>query len=218
LYSLDRYVYTNTMDPFGISTSHVTPRSVSSTARSDAHNREKQSQFSPQKADSKLDVNNKTSNNTSDESLAKLKAKDRMVRAHESAHRQAGGRFIRGRTGFKTEKGSDGKEYAVAGDVKIDTSGVAGDSKATLAKAQLIERAALAPADPSTQDRVVAAKAAKMAALARADIAKQRAEKMREDDSAMDVQAGISNANLKAINSFQSLQSAESTEAIDLVV
>ena len=205
------------MDPFGISTNQHASRSVSSTARGDAQNRDKQSQFSPQNTNSKSESNTK-SNKTSDESLSELKAKDRMVRAHESAHRQAGGRFIRGRTGFKTEKGSDGKTYAVAGDVKIDTSAVVGDSKATLAKAQLVERAALAPADPSTQDRVVAAKAAKMAALARADIAKQRAEKMREDDSAMDVQAGISNANLKAINSFQALQSSESTDAIDLVV
>jgi hypothetical protein len=198
------------MDPSAISTNQSINRSISSTSRGDAQNREKQSAFSSNNIEKKL--------KEGDESLSELKAKDRMVRAHESAHRQAGGRFIRGRTGFKTEKGSDGREYAVAGDVNIDTSAIAGDSKATLAKAQLIERAALAPADPSTQDRVVAAKAAKMAALARAEISKQRAEKMREDDSAMDVQAGISNANLKAISAFQALQSSESVDAIDLVV
>lgn len=209
------------MDPSGLSTNHLTARSVTSPLRTDAQNREKHSQFLT--ADTKnKQVADKLSNkrlvNESDESLSKLKTRDRQVRAHEAAHRQAGGRFIRGRAGFKTEKGSDGKEYAVAGDVKIDSSGIPGDSKATLAKAQLIERAALAPADPSTQDRVVAAKAARMAAIARADISKQRAENMREDDSAMDIQSGVTNANLKAINAFQSLQSAETVEAIDLVV
>jgi len=209
------------MDPSSISISQFSNRVVSSTTQSDAQKREKHSPFvspnSVNKTDSKkLSNNNSTTENN--DSLAKLKAKDRQVRAHESAHRQAAGNLIRGRTGFKTEKGSDGKEYAVAGDVRIDTSGVPGDSKATLAKAQLIERAALAPANPSTKDRLVAAKAARMAAIARADISKQRAMKMREDDSAMNIQPGVSNANMKAINAFQSLQSSESIEAIDLVV
>jgi len=209
------------MDPSAIVSSKNTNRSVSSTSRTDAQNREKNSQFLSPDTDNKINSHKLTHKklvNESDETLSKLKARDRQVRAHESAHRQVAGRYIRGRTGFKTEKGSDGKEYAVAGDVKIDTSAVAGDSKATLAKAQLIERAALAPADPSTQDRGVAAKAARMAAIARADISKQRAERMREDDSAMDVQAGITQANLKAINAFQSLQSSETVDAIDLVV
>ncbi len=209
------------MDPSGIISNQFSNRVVPVTSRANAQNREKQSQFLSSDTDNKISsnkLNPKTTDENTDESLSKLKAIDRQVRAHEAAHRQAAGRFIRGRTGFKTEKGADGKEYAVAGDVKIDTAAVAGDPQATLAKAQLVGRAALAPADPSTQDRVVAAKAARMAAIARVDIAKQRAEMMRNDDSAMDVQAGISDANLKAINAFQSLQSSESAEAIDLVV
>ncbi|VAW93187.1 hypothetical protein MNBD_GAMMA22-683 [hydrothermal vent metagenome] len=209
------------MDPSGIISNQFSNRVVPFSSRSDAQNREKQSQFLSSETENKISsnkLNPNTSNEKNEESLSKLKATDRQVRAHEAAHRQAGGRFIRGTTGFKTENGSDGKEYAVAGDVKIDTSAIAGDPKATLAKAELVGRAALAPADPSTQDRVVAAKAARMAAIARAEITKQRAEMMRNDDSAMNVQAGISNANLKAINSFQSLQSSESVDAIDLVV
>lgn len=209
------------MDPSSIVSSKNINRAVLASSHTGAQNKEKQSQFLSLDPENKIisnKLNNKKLVNESDENLSKLKARDRQVRAHESAHRQVGGRYIRGKTGFKTEKGSDGKEYAVAGDVRIDSSPIAGDSKATLAKAQLIERAAMAPADPSTQDRVVAAKAARMAAIARADISRQRAEKMREDDSAMDVQAGITNANLKAINAFQTLQSSDSVEAIDLVV
>lgn len=209
------------MDPSGIISNQFTTRVVSSPTRTNAQNREKHSQFLSSDTENKINshkLSSKELKTEPDDSLANLKARDRQVRAHEAAHRQAGGRFIRGRTGFKTEKGSDGREYAVAGDVKIDASGVPGDSKATLAKALLIERAALAPADPSTKDRAVAAKAARMAAMARADISKQRAAQMREDDSAMNVQQGVSKANLKAINTFQSLQSTESNQAIDLVV
>jgi len=209
------------MDPSGISSSQFASRIVSSPSRSDADNREKRSQFVSSDTDNKTRSNKLSRdklNNESDELLSKLKTRDRQVRAHEAAHRQVAGRYVRGRTGFKTEKGSDGKEYAVSGDVSIDTSAIPGDSKATLAKAQLVGRAALAPADPSTQDRVVAAKAARMAAIARADIAQQRADKMRQDDDAMDVQPGVSNANAKAINTFQSIQSFHSDEAMDLVV
>jgi len=209
------------MDPSATITNQFTNRSVSSPLRSDAQNREKRSQFLTSDIENKKSSQKLSSNNSKNEeesSLSKLKARDRQVRAHESAHRQAAGRYIRGRTGFKTEKGTDGREYAVAGDVKIDTAPIPGDSKATLAKAQLVGRAALAPADPSTQDRVVAAKAARMAAIARADISKQRADQMRADDAAMNVQSGITDANLKAISAFQSLQTTETVEAIDLVV
>lgn len=150
--------------------------------------------------------------------LDQLKQRDRQVRAHETAHRNVGGRYIRGRSGFRTELGDDGRQYAVAGDVKIDTAPVHGDPKATLAKAIIINNAALAPADPSTQDRNVAAKAARMAVQARAEISRQRQEKMREDDAAMNIQPGISEKNAFAINAFTTLQSSAEVEAIDLVV
>ena len=59
----------------------------------------------------------------------------------------------------------------MAGEVKIDTSEIPGDPQATLLKAQIIRRAALAPATPSAQDRQVAAQATAMAQQARIELA-----------------------------------------------
>ncbi|MBL7003028.1 MAG: SprA-related family protein [Gammaproteobacteria bacterium] len=101
--------------------------------------------------------------------LESLKKADRAVRAHELAHSSVGGQYTGG-TSYQYEKGSDGVLYAVAGEVSIDTAKIPNDPQATLAKAQIVQRAALAPADPSAQDRQVAAKAAAMAQNARAEI------------------------------------------------
>jgi hypothetical protein len=91
---------------------------------------------------------------------------DRQVRAHEAAHMAAGGQYIRGAATYTYETGPDGKQYAVGGEVSIDTSPVSGDPKATVRKMEKVETAALAPADPSPQDRAVAAQAAREAAEA----------------------------------------------------
>jgi hypothetical protein len=101
--------------------------------------------------------------------IRKLAERDREVRAHEQAHASVGGEFA-GAISLTTERGPDGKNYAVAGEVSIDTSKVANDPQATLDKSQVIRNAALAPADPSSQDRRVAALANQMAVEARADI------------------------------------------------
>jgi hypothetical protein len=59
--------------------------------------------------------------------------------------------------------------YAVGGEVSIDTSPVKGDPQATIAKMEAIKRAALAPADPSGQDRSVASEASQEESKARQD-------------------------------------------------
>lgn len=94
--------------------------------------------------------------------VKELAKRDREVKAHESAHKASGG----GHTGAATyeyQNGPDGKQYAVGGHVSIDAGPVSGNPEATLRKAQALQRAALAPADPSGQDRAVAAAATKMA-------------------------------------------------------
>ncbi len=102
--------------------------------------------------------------------VRKLKDKDRRVRAHEQAHLSAAGGLARSGAKFEYQTGPDGQRYAVGGEVSIDTSAVEGDPQATLRKAERIRRAALAPADPSAQDRAVAAEAAAMAAEAQQDL------------------------------------------------
>jgi hypothetical protein len=102
--------------------------------------------------------------------VEQLKQRDREVRAHEQAHRSAGGSYIRSGIQFEFETGPDGKRYAVGGEVSIDTSKVPGDPRATMQKAQIIRQAALAPAEPSAQDQRVAAEATQMETTARSEL------------------------------------------------
>ena len=99
--------------------------------------------------------------------LQQLQARDREGRAHELAHVAAGAGLVRSGASFAYQRGPDGRFYAVGGEVSIDTAPVAGDPLATERKAEQIMRAALAPAQPSGQDRAVAAQAANMAMEAR---------------------------------------------------
>lgn len=110
--------------------------------------------------------------------IDKLKQRDREVRAHERAHSSVGGQHA-GPPQLEYERGPNGVLYAVGGEVSINTSPVPDNPEATLAKAEQISRAALAPVDPSAQDRLVAAQAQGMAIEARAEIA----EKARPENS-----------------------------------
>jgi hypothetical protein len=101
--------------------------------------------------------------------IKQLKSRDREVRAHEAAHIAAGGSTVRSGAKLSYVRGPDGVLYATGGEVSIDTS-PASTPEATLAKAEKIRRAALAPAHPSQQDRAVAAAAARMAMQARQQI------------------------------------------------
>jgi hypothetical protein len=100
-----------------------------------------------------------------------LAARDREVRAHEQAHMAAGGQYA-GAASYQYQRGPNGVSYAVGGEVPISTSKEA-TPEATLRKAQIIRRAALAPAEPSPQDRKVAAMATQMESAARVELARE---------------------------------------------
>lgn len=106
--------------------------------------------------------------------VEELKARDTEVRAHEQAHIAAGGSYVRGGARYDYQTGPDGKKYAVGGEVSIDTSAVEGDPQATINKAQVILKAALAPAEPSGQDKAVAAQARQMMASARKELMSEK--------------------------------------------
>jgi len=106
--------------------------------------------------------------------IGKLKRRDAEVRRHEAAHKRAAGSFAKGGPKFEFQSGPDGKQYAVGGEVSIDTSKVAGDPQATIRKMQQVRRAALAPANPSSQDRAVAATAARIEQEARTQALEKR--------------------------------------------
>jgi hypothetical protein len=112
--------------------------------------------------------------------IQELKKRDAAVRRHEQAHLSAAGPYAKSGAVFDYQTGPDGKQYAVGGHVDIDAGAVPGDPKATIAKAEQVKRAALAPADPSAQDRAVAAQAASTEATARA----QEAQKSQQGDNA----------------------------------
>jgi hypothetical protein len=100
--------------------------------------------------------------------LRSMKQRDREVRQHEQAHLAAGGAHVNGGATFGYETGPDGRRYAVSGEVSIDAAPLPDDPEATIRKMQVVRSAALAPAEPSAQDRAVAVEAAQTEAEARA--------------------------------------------------
>lgn len=116
-----------------------------------------------------------------------LKSRDTEVRTHEQAHMAAGGRYITSGASYEYQTGPDGQDYAVGGEVGIDTSPVSGDPAATIAKARTLMRAALAPADPSAQDQRVAAAAESMESTALQDLVElQQGERISASAPAAD--------------------------------
>ena len=107
--------------------------------------------------------------------IARLRQRDREVRAHEQAHAAVGGRYA-GAPSFTYTNGPDGKRYAIGGEVSIDSGAIANDPQATISKMEVVIRAALAPAEPSAQDQRVAAQAQVTLSQARADLAQLRRE------------------------------------------
>ncbi len=105
--------------------------------------------------------------------IEKLAARDREVKAHEQAHLNAAGSYASSAPSFTFQTGPDGKSYAIGGEVQIDTSTTPGDPEATLRKAEIIRRAALAPAQPSDQDRAVAQSASAMIVKAQIELLQQ---------------------------------------------
>jgi len=91
--------------------------------------------------------------------IAQLRARDREVRAHEMAHVAAAGGYVTSGPHYTYQKGPDGRQYAIGGEVGIDVSPERGP-EATIRKMQIVQQAALAPANPSAQDMRVAAAAA----------------------------------------------------------
>lgn len=122
--------------------------------------------------------------------VQELKQRDQEVRTHEHAHVAAGGQYVRGGVQYEYQTGPDGKRYAVGGEVSIDTSPVSGDPEATIRKAQTIRRAALAPAQPSAQDRRAAAAASQMEMKARQEMMAEKLE--GEGETSAPAEGGLS--------------------------
>jgi len=105
-----------------------------------------------------------------------MKKRDREVRAHEQAHKAVAGSYG-GAIRYDYETGPDNNRYAVGGHVPIDMSEVPNSPERTAQKMEVIQRAAMAPGDPSAADRSVASRAAQIGNKAKVEVAKLRYEK-----------------------------------------
>lgn len=114
--------------------------------------------------------------------LAKLKITDAEVKRHENAHKAMAAGLQTSGPNYEYETGPDGKKYAVAGDVNISYQ-KSSDPEVNLKNAQKLKAAALAPADPSAQDRSVARKADMEIAKAKQEILEEQLNKDNENNN-----------------------------------
>ncbi|WP_271273397.1 putative metalloprotease CJM1_0395 family protein [Aliamphritea hakodatensis] len=153
------------------------------------------------------------------EQIQQLATRDREVRQHEQAHASAGGAHA-GAPSYEYRKGPDGRLYAVSGEVSIDTSAVPNDPQATLEKAEIVLRAALAVSEPSGADRAVAARATALAEQARAELSTQDAsgaesageESVTADGLSGETDAGRADALKEELSDNQAASEREEDE------
>lgn len=125
--------------------------------------------------------------------ISQLESRDREVRIHEQAHAAVGGQYVTSGPSYTYQTGPDGKRYAVGGNVGIDVSPIPNDPQATLAKARQVIQAAMAPAQPSSQDYAVAQSAQAMMQQAQQELATQQQASMTgETDAESDNQRAAS--------------------------
>ncbi|MBO6674317.1 MAG: hypothetical protein JJ908_04815 [Rhizobiales bacterium] len=128
--------------------------------------------------------------------VRELKKRDAEVKAHEQAHATVGGAYASAPK-YTYTRGPDGKKYAVGGEVQIDTSPER-TPDATIRKMDIVIRAALAPAEPSSQDRAVARQAQQQRLEAQQQVAQQQASERKpgapeevESAGAVGMEAGL---------------------------
>ncbi|HNP97299.1 MAG TPA: putative metalloprotease CJM1_0395 family protein [Cyclobacteriaceae bacterium] len=113
-------------------------------------------------------------------------SRDSEFRNHEQSHIASPGILTKWGIFFLFTK-SDGKIYAVGGEVSIDTYfSCPSNPQATLQKSQQIRAAPLAPADPSAQDRAVALSANALEAAARQELQRKTNEESSPSEKSTD--------------------------------
>ena len=103
------------------------------------------------------DSKNLANNPQLQQEIIKLQQIDAHVKAHEAAHKAAGG-DLAGSASYTYKIGPDGKRYAVAGEVPIAIK-KGKTPEETIKNMEQVKAAVLAPSDPSPQDLKVAATA-----------------------------------------------------------
>ncbi len=157
------------------------------------------------KKDNNVNNESNSEEDFSDEDKALIKnleKRDAEVRQHEQTHIAAGSGIVRGGASYSYQTGPDGKQYAIGGEVQIDMSPVEGDPEATIRKMQQVQRAAMAPSEPSGQDYSVASSAKSNEAAARSELTSSESE---DSDSS---KSGINTSNNTLASNSSKLLSA----------
>ncbi|NRG17266.1 hypothetical protein HPQ64_06170 [Rhizobiales bacterium] len=147
--------------------------------------------------------------------VRELKQRDTEVRQHEQAHAAVGGPYA-GSPQYEFTTGPDGKKYATSGEVPIDASPERTPEQ-TIRKAEIVIRAATAPAEPSSQDRQVAQQAQRLRTEAQAELRKQKqaqrdkiggAEKAGDQGASSSASDGLAGALQVAAAAYEQTASA----------
>jgi len=150
-----------------------------------------------------------------DKVIQQLKLRDQEVRVHEQAHASVGGATT-GAPSYEYEIGPDGKQYAVAGEVSVDLSPVAGDPQATISKMEQVYAAALAPAEPSAQDMKVAAQATQLIAQARSELTTEKLDESEQVNESREASPFIGSSGI--FNANNNLESESFDQQIDRTI
>lgn len=110
--------------------------------------------------------------------VTELKIRDTEVRAHEQAHIAAAAGINASAPSFGYKTGPDGKQYAVSGEVNVSFT-QSNDPRENIDKAQTMKAAALAPAQPSSQDLDAARSADKIIADAEKQLQQEIDQKIK---------------------------------------
>ncbi|HTJ97470.1 MAG TPA: putative metalloprotease CJM1_0395 family protein [Rhodocyclaceae bacterium] len=144
--------------------------------------------------------------------VQELKQIDAEVRAHEQAHMNAGRGIITSGPSYTYTDGPDGKQYAVAGEVGIDTSPESKPQQ-NIDKGARIQAAALAPIQPSPQDQRVAAVGSELEAKGRSDLSAELRAQQIEADKLAEEQRQSSLSKADATSASDQAQAADQAAA-----
>lgn len=116
----------------------------------------------------------------------RLQKTDQEIRAHEQAHLTASGGLAKGVPQLQFVTGPDGQRYAIAGEVQIQFQ-IGANPEKNIEVARQVQRAALAPANPSSADLAVARQAAQL----EAEAVGEKLRENRTDTASRSVPVGI---------------------------
>ena len=149
-------------------------------------------------------ANGKTLSDKEKQQLQELKSRDIEVKKHEQTHQRVGSPYTSAPS-YEYETGPDGKKYAVAGSVNIDSSDADTPEK-TAEKMRIIIKAAKAPAQPSSKDLSVAADASRRLNEANAKVQKEKQEQMKENMESANNKDSVNEDPAKKENENKNIQ------------